>query len=82
MPEEAVEVRKVVYDVERNLHITTFIVGPSEAPPMVFIHGWGGSGLMMYKIFKPLAQNFRAIFIDLLGMGSSSRPPFECETAE
>jgi len=49
---------------------------------MVFVHGYGGSGLLMYKIFKPLSEHFHVMFIDLIGMGSSSRPAFPCENGE
>lgn len=35
----------------------------------------------MYRLFKDLSKHFHVIAIDILGMGSSSRPPFPCETA-
>jgi pimeloyl-ACP methyl ester carboxylesterase len=48
----------------------------------VLVHGYGGSGVLLYRIFKELSQHFNLIAIDLLGMGSSSRPSFPCETGE
>jgi 2-succinyl-6-hydroxy-2,4-cyclohexadiene-1-carboxylate synthase len=47
----------------------------------VILHGYGGSGLLFYKIMKPLSEHFHCIFIDILGMGASSRPKFEVQTA-
>ena len=57
------------------------MIGDASLPPLLFLHGYGGSGLLLYKLFKPLAAHFRAYFIDLIGMGSSSRPSFVCRTA-
>ena len=73
-----IEVRKVIIDEEEN-HITTLLMGESHLPRLVIIHGYGGSGVLMYRIFKDLSQVFRVIVIDILGMGSSSRPPFTCK---
>lgn len=76
-----IEVRKVVIDQEGN-HITTLLIGDSSLPKLVIVHGYGGSGVLMYRLFKDLSRVFRVIAIDILGMGSSSRPPFTCETGE
>ncbi len=46
------------------------------------VHGYGASGLIFYKIIKPLAEKFNLILIDIIGMGASSRPPFTARTAE
>jgi pimeloyl-ACP methyl ester carboxylesterase len=45
------------------------------------MHGYGGSGIMFYKIMKPLAENFHLILIDVIGMGASSRPAFTATCA-
>lgn len=47
----------------------------------MLIHGYGGSGLIFYKIIKPLADKFNLYLVDIIGMGSSSRPKFEAKTA-
>jgi cardiolipin-specific phospholipase len=44
------------------------------------VHGYGASGAIQYKIFKHLSDHFNLYMIDLIGMGSSSRPVFECTT--
>ena len=68
------EVRKVFTDDEETTFMTTILVGDSAKPPLVLIHGFGGSGSLYYKVMKPLAESFYLIIIDLVGMGSSSRP--------
>ena len=45
------------------------------------VHGYGGSGLIFFKIIKPLAEHFNLYLIDIIGMGASSRPKFESKTA-
>lgn len=57
-------------------------MGDSSKQKLVLVHGYGGSGVLLYRIFKDLSQHFNLIAIDLLGMGSSSRPPFLCETGD
>jgi len=46
------------------------------------VHGYGGSGALMYRLFKLLMPHFYVIAIDLIGMGSSSRPDFECKDGD
>jgi pimeloyl-ACP methyl ester carboxylesterase len=65
-------------------YVRTYQVGwtknkeESNKEKMVLIHGYGGSSVMFWKIIKPLAENFHLIMIDILGMGASSRPEFNC----
>ena len=49
---------------------------------MVLVHGYGGSGLIFYKIIKDLAEHFNLYLIDIIGMGASSRPKFDAKTAD
>lgn len=51
-------------------------------PKLVFIHGYGASGAMFYSIMRQLSEHFHVIFVDLPGMGSSTRVPFFCKTPE
>ena len=46
------------------------------------MHGYGGSSALFFEIFRPLSQHFHAIFLDIIGMGGSSRAPYNAETAE
>jgi len=76
-----IEVRKVIIDDQDN-HVTTLLIGDPSLPFLVIIHGYGGSSVLMYRLFKDLSRKFRVIAIDILGMGSSSRPPFDCQTPD
>ena len=38
------------------------------------VHGYAGSGALLYKIFKGLSEHFKVVVVDIIGMGSSSRP--------
>lgn len=62
--------------------MTTIRVGDQSKPPLVLVHGFGGSGALYYKVLKGLAVNFYVIVIDIIGMGSSSRPDWECQNGE
>jgi abhydrolase domain-containing protein 5 len=48
----------------------------NSRPTIVLIHGYAGSALTYYPIFKYLVDKYHVIAIDLLGMGCSSRPEF------
>ena len=50
----------------------------------MLVHGYGGSGVIFYKIMKQIVDaGIHLIMIDIIGMGSSSRPEFDKEmTAE
>ena len=37
------------------------------------IHGFGGSAVLMYSIYKQLVEHYRIVAIDMLGYGASSR---------
>jgi len=54
--------------------MTTTLVGSQDNPPLILVHGFGGSGSLYYKVMKGLSENFYLIIVDLVGMGSSTRP--------
>ena len=81
MAVEEIQIRNVMIDDKGN-YIRTLIMGDSSKQKLVLVHGYGGSGVLLYRIFKDLSQHFNLIAIDLLGMGSSSRPAFTCETGD
>ena len=59
----------------KAMHIHTIICGDlNSKPKLVLIHGYGGSGALFFKIIKPLIEQFCLILVDIIGMGSSSRP--------
>ena len=74
LTQEEYEVKKVFTNDEETCYMTTIVVGDPQNPPLVLVHGFGGSGSLYYKVMQGLAANFYLIVIDLVGMGSSSRP--------
>ena len=51
----------------------TFRHTGSEKPVLVILHGYGGSGSVFYNVLEYLTKHFTVIFVDLTGMGGSSR---------
>lgn len=51
--------------------------GPEAAPPLIFVHGIGAgaSSFMWRRNAGALAPDFRIYSLDLLGFGSSDKPP-------
>ena len=49
-------------------------------PKMVLIHGYGAGGCYFFRVIKDLAQHFHLYVVDLMGMGASGRPTYECQT--
>jgi len=76
------EIEAANVTIREGVDIRTYIIGDKSKPVLVLVHGYGGSGLLFFRIFKGLAENFCLILPDMIGMGSSSRAPFECETAD
>lgn len=68
--------------ISENLQMFTLRVGCPQKPPLVMFHGFGSSGILFFKLFKPLSEHYHLIVVDLLGMGLSSRPPFSSHTLE
>ena len=52
----------------------TIILGTTDKPIIVFIHGYASAGPLFYRILQPLQEHFRIILVDIIGMGGSSRP--------
>jgi pimeloyl-ACP methyl ester carboxylesterase len=45
-----------------------------RGPPLVFLHGLGGSGYSFRFLIGPLARHHRVILLDLKGFGASEKP--------
>lgn len=63
--------------INLNHYVRTISVGDKTKPVLVLVHGYGGAGIMFWKIIKPLMEHYYVILIDQLGMGASSRPEFK-----
>ena len=65
---------------QRHLFLSTGVtmnvaqVGPADAPPVVFLHGFPESHRTWAKLAPLLAGRFRLIMPDLRGYGDSDRP--------
>ncbi len=63
------------------MSIRTIILGERDfdtdaitvKPTLVLIHGFGGSGVTMYPIFRVLMEHFRLVMLDQIGFGGSTR---------
>jgi hypothetical protein len=59
--------------VVRQSTISTIIIGDDSKPPLVWLHGYGAAGALFYRIMEGLSHRFQIFFVDLIGMGGSSR---------
>jgi pimeloyl-ACP methyl ester carboxylesterase len=63
------------------MSIRTIILGERDfdtdaitvKPTLVLIHGFGGSGVTMYPIFRVLMEHYRLVLLDQIGFGGSTR---------
>jgi pimeloyl-ACP methyl ester carboxylesterase/putative sterol carrier protein len=55
-----------------DLTISAYVVG--EGPPVLALHGLGGTKISMLPLVPPLAQHHRLIIPDLPGHGASDKP--------
>ena len=69
---------------ENKLYIWTYEVGQRDQgkPTILLVHGYGGSGMIFYRLFKKLSERYHLVMIDLLGMGRSARPKFTAKTPQ
>lgn len=51
-------------------------------PKLLMIHGFGGTGMVFYKMIGYLRKYFRVTTLDLFGMGASGRPPFKLQSGK
>lgn len=52
------------------------IYGPEDAPPIVFLEGWGYSLWMWFRQIPVLKGKYRCIVFDNRGVGRSSKPDY------
>jgi pimeloyl-ACP methyl ester carboxylesterase len=66
------------YEIETvstgKARVSTFFAGPPDAPPLVLLHGLGGTKSSWLPIVPALAARYRVLAIDLPGFGASSKP--------
>jgi proline-specific peptidase len=82
IPDENVSIQDIPIDLNGQNYIHTIFCGKENKNVLVLIHGYGGSNVFYFKMLKNLSEHFQVISFDLLGMGLSSRPAFNCDSTE
>lgn len=65
--------------------LMTYEFGDKSKPTLVLVHGFAGTSLNFFRIFKLLEDHYHVYAFDLLGKGWSSRPEFlpsNCDETE
>ena len=52
------------------------LYGPSDAPPIVFIAGWGNSYWLWFRQIPAFKERYRCVVFDNRGAGKSSKPDY------
>ena len=73
---------EVGFPLDATDNASSNATGETQKPKLVFIHGYGASGATFWRIMKPLSEHYHVIFLDMPGMGGSTRVPFFCKTVE
>lgn len=74
------EVRDVVVDLPTvtgrlaPATVETYLAGPADAQPIVFVHGLGASKVSLLPAMAGLARTHRVVALDLPGFGHSQAP--------
>ena len=67
--------REILY--QNNIFIISYeILNRDKTENMIFLHGWGSSKKIMKHSFSLYFQNFKHIYIDLIGFGESGDANF------
>ena len=74
-----VEVTSHKIPVDNYNYLYCLTCGDPSNPPFVLLHGYGGSGLMFFRILKALCSRYSLYIVDHLGMGRSTRPRFQAD---
>ncbi|MFX1253920.1 MAG: alpha/beta fold hydrolase [Promethearchaeota archaeon] len=64
------------YETIKDVNIYYEIHGPSEAPPLVCIEGWGYSLWMWFRQIPVFKKRYKCIIFDNRGVGKSSKPDY------
>ena len=67
---------------DNQIHYIHTLKAGKEGPPLVMLHGYGGSGVAFFPMLQELSTKYTVYCIDLLGMGLSSRPTFKANSTE
>ena len=64
------------YETVNDIDIYYEIHGPSDAPPLVCLEGWGYSLWMWFRQIPVFKERFKCVVFDNRGVGKSSKPDY------
>lgn len=64
------------YETIKDVNIYYEVHGPSEAPPLVCIEGWGYSLWMWFRQIPVFKKRYKCVVFDNRGVGKSSKPDY------
>jgi pimeloyl-ACP methyl ester carboxylesterase len=64
------------YETVNDIDIYYEIHGPSEAPPIIWISGWGNSHWLWFRQIPAFRDRYRCVIFDNRGAGRSSKPDY------
>lgn len=75
--EKEIDYRSVkIYDID-HVHEIYTINENKNLPHIVFLHGFGGTGMTFVRFFKRMKDYYQVHALDLLGVGHSSKGVFK-----
>ena len=57
----------------KPFYVRTLIFGDKEKKALVMTHGWYGSAIGFFKMFKKLSEHYRLVLFDNCGFGLNSQ---------
>jgi pimeloyl-ACP methyl ester carboxylesterase len=72
-----------IYMDDSETHSTFCLkFGDPSNPALILLHGYLGTSIIFYKLFKRLSKHYMVYCLDLMGFGRSSRPEFTAQGRE
>ncbi|MFW6775380.1 alpha/beta fold hydrolase [Nocardioides sp. CPCC 205120] len=62
-----------------SLRLNVSVTGPLDAPPVVFVHGFGCGQQMWRRVAPAVAADHRVVLLDLVGSGASDMSAYDSE---
>ena len=50
--------------IDELYYVRTISIGDKSKPVLVLVHGYGGAGVMFYKVIKAFVEHYYVILID------------------
>jgi cardiolipin-specific phospholipase len=78
----SVEPLRIPIDSSESYSVFCLKAGDPSKPPLILLHGYLGTSIIFFKLFKKLTKHYMLYCLDLMGFGRSSRPEFAASTRE